>query len=104
MQDVELVNFALSKMEYVVARGTAGREVQYEFDTLCKAYQVLSGAEYVPKKGKKSYGRSGSSVGSGGGSKASNKPGATVEEKEEPEEEEIPGNECSETVVSSSLS
>lgn len=75
-------------MEYIVARGSAGRETQYEFDTLCKAYQVLSGTEYVPKKGKSSFGRSSSSVGSAG-SKGSK--GKTGVEEEEPEDEPIPG-------------
>ena len=51
-------------MEFTVSKGSCGREVLYEFETLCHAYRVLTGVDYVPKKGGPSYLRSNISVGS----------------------------------------
>lgn len=51
-------------MEFTVSKGSCGREILYEFETLSKAYQVLTGTEYVPKKGGPDYFQGGSSVGS----------------------------------------
>lgn len=51
-------------MEFTVSKGSCGRELLYEFETLSMAYQVLTGMEYVPKKGGPDYLRGGSSVGS----------------------------------------
>jgi hypothetical protein len=51
-------------MEFTVNKGSCGREILYEYETLCKVYQVLTGTEYIPKKGGPAYLRGGGSVGS----------------------------------------
>jgi hypothetical protein len=63
-QDIEIATFALTTMEFTVNKGSCGREILYEYETLCKAYQVLTGTEYIPKKGGPAYLRGGGSVGS----------------------------------------
>lgn len=92
-QDIELVDFGLSKLEYIVTRGSAGREPQYEYDTLRKAYRVLSGREYVPKKTRPAYSRASSSAGGEGGGKGASplrsKTTSSVEVREDEDEDEV---------------
>jgi hypothetical protein len=47
-------------MEFTVNKGSCGREILYEYETLRKAYQVLTGMEYSPKGSGSSYLRGGS--------------------------------------------
>jgi hypothetical protein len=65
------VTFALTTLEFTVNKGSCGREILYEYETLRKVYQVLTGMEYVPKRSGSTHLRGGSVGSKSNKSKAS---------------------------------